>query len=241
VIVTISIDSFFYVLIIITLAFFAVQTIKHVRRKKVESVQSRSTIVIFVCLGLSYLTFFVYGSLKHALTMAQIIMSNEPGGQQEFEEWNARNANLLLVVFACMRSPAYCLIYIALIINIERWSLVLRESESYIKGLNFSASDALRLRRWMKAAIAFQILICLGWTVTECLDKLRIMEVKIAYYVYLGLLVQPALALCYVIILVRLKRYFRHLLENRVKMPERMQANYIQTDKELIKYFSLIL
>ena len=207
----ISIDSVFYVLIIITLVYFAVQTIKHVRHKQVETVQSRSTIVIFLCLGLSYLAFFIYGSLKNALTLTEISMSNEPGGEQEFNDWNSRTADIQLVVFAWLRSPAYCLIYVALIINIERWTLVLRVSESYIQGRNFSAKDALRLRRWMKAAIAFQIVICLGWTVAECYDELKITGVKIIYYVYLGLIVQPALALCYVIILVRLKRYFKRL------------------------------
>ena len=125
-----------------------------------------------------------------------------------------------------MRSPAYCLIYVALIINIERWTLVLRESESFMEGLRFKASDALRLRRWMKAAIVFQIVVSIGWTVTECLDKLREQKVKIAFYVYLGLIVQPSLALCYVVILVRLKRYFRLLSENKVKMSESLQANY---------------
>lgn len=94
IIATIAIDSVLYLLIILTLIFFAVQTIKHVRRKQVESVQSRSTIVIFICLGLSYLTFFVYGSLKHALTIVELSMSSEPGGEQEFLDWNTRTATL---------------------------------------------------------------------------------------------------------------------------------------------------
>jgi uncharacterized protein with PQ loop repeat len=91
VITMISIDSVCYVLIIITLVF---QTIKHVRHKKVERVQSRSTIVIFVCLGFSYLAFFMYGALKHAITIARISMSSDPGGEQRFDDWNARTADI---------------------------------------------------------------------------------------------------------------------------------------------------
>jgi len=94
VITMISIDSVCYVLIIITLVFFAIQTIKHVRHKKVERVQSRSTIVIFVCLGFSYLAFFMYGALKHAITIARISMSSDPGGEQRFDDWNARTADI---------------------------------------------------------------------------------------------------------------------------------------------------
>jgi hypothetical protein len=64
-----------------------------------------------------------------------------------------------------------------------------RESESFSKGLYFSEEEAKKQKRWMKVLIGIQILICTGWTLAECFNKLDLVRVKISFYVYLGLIV----------------------------------------------------
>ena len=109
---------------------------------------------------------------------------------------------------------------------------MVRESEYFYKGLYLSEEEAQTQRRWMKILIAVQILVSFGWTLTECFGKLELVPVKIAFYVYLGLIIQPVLAACYISIMIRLKRYFKQVeRSSNIRLTEMAVAHYKETDK----------
>ena len=69
------------------------------------------------------------------------------------------------VIFGLLRHPAYCLINIALTVNISRWALVISESNCFLRGRQISQSESQNHKDVLIAVIVAQVAFCLVWTI----------------------------------------------------------------------------
>jgi hypothetical protein len=103
---------------LITLIFFTVQTIRHIK----INVESKGKIDKYIlgtllCLGLSFLGFFIYRGIEIGIDFAMSVSKGTPK-EQEVLLWELKNENALFVVKTIFRHTAYCLQNMALIFNI---------------------------------------------------------------------------------------------------------------------------
>lgn len=119
-------ETFLLLFRFVILIFFATQTLKHLKRNGHKT--DPYTLVTFVCLGLSFFIFLIYGSLHNVLAIILIEAKRDPEALRNILQWLLDHQKALNLTFALLRHPAYLLDNLAFTSNIARWALIVGQS-----------------------------------------------------------------------------------------------------------------